>query len=112
VATDAGIITVSGVNTGTLAQVGSPYSPTLTVQGNTCPLNGARTIGILPDGKYLVAILNSEYDACIVTPGSTDTTQGAGVLVTIPIGSGNALGAPVGQLIQTVDPFNDQMITH
>jgi hypothetical protein len=47
-----------------------------------------------------------------VAIGTTNTTQGPGVLVTIPIGSGNALGAPVGQLIQVVAPSNDQMITH
>jgi hypothetical protein len=109
VSTDAGIITISGINTGTLAQVGSVYSPTLTVQGATCPLTGAQTIGILPDGKYLVAV---DKLSCAVAIGTTNTTQGPGVLVTIPIGSGNALGAPVGQLIQVVAPSNDQMITH
>jgi hypothetical protein len=115
VSTDAGIVTVSGINTGTLAQAGSVYSPTLTVQGNTCPLTYGTTIGILPDGKYLVTIANQDYGfgtTCQLLPGNTNTTQGTGVLVTIPIGTGDALGAPVGQLIQTVSPFNDQMITH
>jgi hypothetical protein len=110
VSTDAGIITVSGVATGNLAQVGSVYSPTLTVpgaSGGTCKLQAAASIGILPDGKYLVASVN-----CGLNPGTTTSTQGAGILVTIPIGAGGALGAPTGQLNQVVTPFNDQIIVH
>ena len=112
VSTDAGILTISGVNTGSLTQVGNAYAPTLTLPGGgTCALGSATSIGLLPDGKELVASLGAE-DTCVVTPGSTDSTQGSGILVTIPIGSGDALGAPVGQLNQVVTPFNDQLISH
>jgi hypothetical protein len=32
--------------------------------------------------------------------------------VTIPIGAGHVLGSPVGQLLQVVVPFNDQIVAH
>lgn len=113
VATNAGIITVSGVNTGTLAQVGAVYSPTLTIGSTTCSLGGG-TLGVTPDGKYLVVDQNIEYTSgCVFTaPDTTNTTQGTGVMVTIPIGAGGVLGAPVGQLNYVVSPFNDQMLVH
>jgi hypothetical protein len=112
VSTAAGIIVLSGVNTGTLAQVGAIYAPPIAITApaspvGTCPFGSAATIGVLPDGKYLIADIN-----CGLTPGTTNTTQGTGVLVTIPIGAGGALGTPVGQYDNVVTPFNDQMITH
>jgi hypothetical protein len=107
VSTDAGILTIGGVNTGVLTQVGGAYSPSLPVSGGSCPLAAASSIGVLPDGKYLIADVD-----CALTPGLTDSTQGTGVVVTIPIGAGGALGAPVGQLDNVVTPFNDQIIFH
>jgi hypothetical protein len=112
VSTNVGIFTFSGVNTGTLAQVGGVYSPTITIPSGTCTLAGATSMGVTPDGKYLIAIPNPAYSGCAVTAGSTDTTQGTGVLLTIPI-SGDTLGAaPVGQLNNVVTPYNDQIIVH
>jgi hypothetical protein len=108
VSTNVGIYTFSGVNTGTLTQVGSVYNPTLTVPGGTCnaavTFEGAATIGILPDGKYLIAVENCQL--------AFTGNQGPGVLYVAPIGSGGALGAPVAQYNYAFAPFNDQMITH
>ncbi len=108
VSTNVGIYTVSGVNTGTLTQVGSVYNPTLTVPGGTCnaadTFEGAATIGILPDGKYLVAVENCQL--------AFTGNQGPGVLFVAPIGSGGVLGAPVSQYNFAFAPYNDQMITH
>jgi len=109
--TNAGIYTFSGVDTGTLAQVGSVYSPTITVPGGTCTwattFEGSASLGILPDGKYLIADPNCELGFSGTAP-----QYGPGVLLTIPIGSNGALGAPVGQLNYVVSPFNDQIIVH
>jgi hypothetical protein len=116
VSTTAGIFTFGGVDTGTLAQIGTPYTPVLTVPasgGGTqpCALGSssgitAPSIGILPDGKYLVATVD-----CGLAPNGT-TQLGTGVLITIPIASNGSLGAPVGQLNYIVTPFNDQIIVH
>jgi hypothetical protein len=109
--TTAGIITVSGVNTGTLAQVGSVYAPTITVPGGTCTwattIEGSASIGITPDGKYLV--LDPD---CDLSFSGTSPQFGPGVLLTIPIGPGGVLGAPVGQLNYVVSPYNDQILVH
>jgi hypothetical protein len=108
--TNAGIYAFSGVDTGNLQQIGSVYSPTITVPGGTCTwsttVEGSSSLGILPDGKYLIADPNCELSF-------NGTTQpGPGVLLTIPIDSNGALGAPVGQLNYVVSPFNDQIIVH
>jgi hypothetical protein len=113
VSSDVGVITLSGVNTGTLAQVGTPYAPTVFAgAGMTEPFvfEGAPSLGVLPDGKYLVEVVDSDGD--VGPTGSTDSTQGDGILITVPIGAGHALGAPVGQLNQVVTTFNDQIIFH
>jgi hypothetical protein len=110
VSSDAGIITVSGVNTGTLAQSGSLYAPVVSTPGGPFTFEGASSIGVLPDGKYLIEVVDSDGD--VGATGSTDSTQGDGILITAPIGAGGALGAPVGQLNQVVVPFNDQIIVH
>jgi hypothetical protein len=108
--TNAGIYAFSGVDTGNLQQIGAVYSPTITVPSGTCTwattVEGSSSLGILPDGKYLIADPNCELSF-------NGTTQpGPGVLLTIPIGSNGALGAPVGQLNYVVSPFNDQIIVH
>jgi hypothetical protein len=109
--TEAGIVTLTGVATGNLKQSGSIYAPDLPVPAGTspspCPLEAATTISVLPDGKYLVADLD-----CQLSQGTTNTTQGYGVLVTIPIGPNGGLGAPVGQLDYVVDPFSDELVAH
>jgi hypothetical protein len=108
VSTDAGILTISGVKTGTLSQVGGAYAPVITVPGGNCTVEGATSIGVLPDGKYLVA----DVPCLLTAPNTNNTTQGTTVLVTIPIGAGGALGTPVGQLNNVVGPFNDQILFH
>jgi len=98
IGTDAGLVMVTGVNTGTLTQVGTPYSPTFTVNGTGVALAGIPTLGITLDGKYVVAI----------------TEQGnasGGTLLTIPIQAGG-FGAPVGQLNGVAVPSNDQILIH
>jgi len=110
VSTDQGIITVTGVNTGTLAQSGSAYAPVVTTAGGPFTFDGATSIGVLPDGKYLIEVVDS--DGSVGTTGTTDSTQGDGILITVPIGAGGTLGAPVGQLNQVVTTFNDQIIVH
>jgi hypothetical protein len=110
--TTAGIYTFSGVDTGNLAQVGSVYAPSIAVPGGgTCvwsdSLYGSASLGILPDGKYLVADLN-----CGLFPSGTAPQFGPGVLLTIPIASNGTLGASVGQLNYVVSPINDQIIVH
>jgi hypothetical protein len=110
--TNEGIYTFSGVDTGNLTQVGSVYSPTISVPGGgTCTwsttFEGSASLGILPDGKYLVADPN-----CQLNFTGTAPQYGPGVLLTIPIGSNGALGAPVGQLNYVVSPYNDQIIVH
>jgi hypothetical protein len=111
VSTDAGIITVSGVNTGNLAQVGTVYAPVITIPGGTLTLEGSPSIGVLPDGKYLVAVAPEDSLTALSSP--TDSNQGTSVVVTIPIGAGDVLGAtPAGQLNYVVSPFNDQIVFH
>jgi hypothetical protein len=108
--TNEGIYAFSGVDTGTLTQVGTVYSPTLTVPGGTCTwsttFEGSASIGITPDGKYLVADPNCElaFDGV--------TQLGPGVIITVPIGTNGALGNPVGQLNYVVSPYNDQIEVH
>ncbi len=107
---NAGIYTFSGVDTGTLTQVGSAYAPTVNIPGGTCSFStssfGSASIGILPDGKYLILDIN-----CGLSPNGT-TQHGPGVVLTVPIGPNGALGNPVGQLDYAVAPYNDQIIVH
>jgi hypothetical protein len=111
VSTDEGIVTVGGVNTGTLAQAGPIYAPAITgAAGASCPIYGSGepySLGVLPDGKYLVV----DYQ-CAQDRGTTFATQGGGILLTIPILAGGVLGAPVGQLNQVIAPLDDQILVH
>jgi hypothetical protein len=111
VSTDAGIITVTGVNTGNLAQSGTIYAPSVPTAGGSFLFTAASSLSVLPDGKYLVAVADSDGDVGAEST-TNDTQQGDGVLLTIPIGAGHALGAPAGQLNQVVAPFNDQIVSH
>jgi hypothetical protein len=108
--TDSGIVTIAGIDTGTLSQSGGIYAPVVPTAGGPFTFEGATSIGITPDGKYLVEIVDS--DGAVGATGSTDSTQGDGILITAPIGTGHALGAPAGQLNQVVTTFNDQLIVH
>ncbi len=107
VQTSAGIVTLSGVTSGSLAQVGSVYDPALTnlpPGASVCSLaHPMGTVGVTLDGKYVVALA-----AC--TGGAAN--PGTGVLLTIPIGAGGTLAAPAGQLNNVVTPDNDQLLVH
>jgi len=105
VATAAGLAVVGGVDTGTLAQVGSIFSPTFTTPAGSCTLTSPQTLGIMADNKFVVTIQN-----CGLTQSTTDI--GSGVLLTIPLSSAGALSAPVGQLNFVVTPANDQLLVH
>ena len=99
VGTDKGIVLFSGVDTGTLQQVGTaPYAPTFTgPSGGPLTMGGINTLGITLDGKYVV-----------VGDGSNHA------LLTIPIDATAASGfkAPVGVLNGVAIPYNDQMVIH
>jgi len=110
VSSTVGVITVTGVNTGALAQSGGLYAPVVSTVGGPFTFEGATSIGILPDGKYLIEVVDSDGD--VGPTGSTNSTQGDGILITVPLGAGHALGAPVGQLNQVVTTYNDQIIVH
>lgn len=95
IGTSAGLLMVSGVDTGTLAQVGSVYSPTYTLSDkSTATLQEVSTLGITLDGKY-VAVCDAESSA----------------LLTIPI-TGTGFGAPVGEIDPIAVPDNDQLLIH
>lgn len=92
IGTDAGLVLVTGIDTGTLSQVGTVFAPAIAANNGAAFAN-VTTIGITLDGKYVVA-------------GSS--TQN--VLLTIPFTS-SGFSAPVGQVTLNV-PDNDQMVLH
>ncbi len=106
VQTAGGIVTLAGVESGTLAQVGSDYDPAISglPNGVVCSLaNQYSTLAVTPDGKYLLAVA-----PCAGNP--TENGPGTGVLLTIPILRGGSLGAPVGQLDGVLSPTDDQLV--
>jgi hypothetical protein len=103
VAVAGGLVVVSGVDTGTLAQVGLVFSPTFSTPAGSCQLTTPATVGVTADGRFVVTIQN-----CGLTKSSTNV--GSGVLLTIPF-SGGTLSAPVGQLNFVVTPSDDQIVT-
>jgi hypothetical protein len=95
VGTDTGLLILTGVNTGTLTQVGTtPYQPSYTVSGSSVTLGLVKTLAITLDGKYVAAC-----------------DQSNGALVVIPI-VGNGFGAPVAIAGPIAVPDNDQMVIH
>ena len=105
VAVTGGLAVVGGVDTGTLAQVGTVFSPTFTVPGGgSCTLTSPNTLGRMADGKFVLAIQD-----CGLPQSATNI--GSGVMLTIPVSSAGALGTPVGQLNFVVTPSNDQLLT-
>jgi len=104
IAMPGGLVVLSGVSTGTLAQLGTVYSATFAIPNGNCKLASPKTLGVMADGKYVVTIQN-----CNLTRFGTNI--GSGVLLTIPFSAGT-LSAPVGQLNYVVTPINDQLLTH
>ena len=97
VGTNAGLVMVSGVATGTLTQVGTPFAPSFT-NGSSLTLGNVNTLGVTLDGKYVVI--------CAAQPSYSN-----GTLLVIPITSTGFL-APVGQLNGVAVPYNDQLLIH
>jgi len=109
---NSGLLLYSGVNTGTLTQVGSLYAPSYTVGCQTFETNlcagatgtvqfanggagfGVSNVAFTLDGKYLVALDGSNIS-----------------LVVIPV-SASGYGAPASALSNVVSPFNDQIVIH
>ena len=89
-----GVSMISGVNTGTLAEVGTVYSPSYTSNGSTVSLSEVSTLAITLDGKY-VAVCDEQNSALLV----------------IPITS-TGFGTPVGVITGIAVPSNDQMVVH
>ena len=102
VGTDAGLILLSGIDTGVLTQVGGVYSPSFTVAGTTgaqtFTLTDVSTLGITLDGKYVVAL----------TPQPSSNN---GTILLIPI-TATGFGAPVSQASGIAVPNNDQLLIH
>jgi hypothetical protein len=90
----SGLLLISGVDTGSLAIVGSVYAPTYTASSGSTTLQEVRTLGITLDGKYVV-VCDSSNSALLVIPVSS-----------------TGFGAPVGLLNDFAVPYNDQMLIH
>lgn len=99
IGTDAGIALVSGVDTGSLVQVGSIYAPSVNdANGTAGAFTRVSTLGITLDGKYVVAVGNV---------GSNYT----GTLLLIPF-SASGFATPKSQLNRVAYPYNDQILIH
>lgn len=89
-----GIVVVSGVDTGNLAEVGTVQTPSYSVGTSTVNLGLVYTLGITLDGKYVVA-------------GDYNNKS----LVIIPF-SATGIGTPITSLGGVAIPYNDQMLIH
>ena len=95
---NTGIVVVTGVRSGALAQVGGVFSPTFTVGTNSYNLINVRTLGVTLDGRFLAAF-------------TTRPTQNSGTMLLMRIGAGGALQV-VGQFDSIAVPVNDQVLMH
>lgn len=100
VGTNAGIAMFSGVDTGTLSQVGTLFAPTYAGASGSVTLGAVATLGVTLDGKYAVLC-----DSGLSTGSST------GSLLVVPI-TATGFSAPVGILNNIAVPSNDQMVLH
>jgi hypothetical protein len=64
---ESGLLLISGVDTGSLAIVGSVFAPTYPTGGSTGTLGTVETLGITLDGKYVVAC-DSHNSSLLVIP--------------------------------------------
>lgn len=91
----SGLLLFSGVDTGTLAQVGTAaYVPSYTLNSSSATLGTVTTLGITLDGKYVVA-------------GDQDNRA----IVVIPFDK-TGFGAPASVLGGVAIPDNDQLLIH
>lgn len=104
VGTDSGLALLSGVNTGSLAQVGSVFNPNYTIAANgtnstqTQNLGTVSTLAITLDGRYVVAC-------------ASNNTSNGGSLLVYPI-TASGFSTQVGQLDNIGIPGNDQILLH
>jgi hypothetical protein len=104
VALSGGLVVLKGIDSGTMAVAGGVYSPTFSTPAGRCSLISPHTLGVMPDGKFVVTIEECQLQR-------SNGTVGTGVLLTIPFSKGS-LGAPAGQLNYVVTPSDDQLLTH
>jgi hypothetical protein len=104
VGTQTGLYLFSGVNTGTLTQVGSLYAPTYTSAGQTVTMGWISTLGISLDGKYVLAGDLYNY-SLLVIPFSASGFAAAPAAV-----YGNPTGYTGAGYLAI--PYNDQLIVH
>ena len=91
----SGLLLFSGVDTGTLTQVGTAaYVPSYTLNSSSTTLGYVPTLGITLDGKYVVA-------------GDQDNSA----IVVIPFDA-TGFGAPASVLGNVAIPYNDQLLIH
>jgi hypothetical protein len=90
-----GMFLFSGVDTGTLTQVGTAYAPTYTLGNATVTLGRVPTLGITLDGQYVVV---------------GDQTNQA--LLVIPFTATGFADAPATVLGDVAIPDNDQLLIH
>jgi hypothetical protein len=96
VGTGSGLLMYSGVDTGTLVQVGTAaYAPTYSVGSYSVTLGNVPTLGITLDNKYVVA---------------ADGMNGE--IVVIPFTSAGFADAPASALGGVTIPYNDQLLIH
>jgi hypothetical protein len=93
VGTDAGLVMFTGVDTGNLVETGAPFAP-----APMTATSGVPTLGITPDGKYVVAL-------------SPAPSPQSGALLMMPINATD-FGAPVSTLTGVAIPSNDQILLH
>jgi hypothetical protein len=98
--TNAGLAMFTGVDTGTLTQVGTLFAPTYTGSFGNKALGLVTTLGITLDGNYVV-VCDDTNSALLVIPIIGANGTGA-----------TGLGSPVGILNGIAVPFNDQMVIH
>jgi fibronectin type 3 domain-containing protein len=91
---EKGLLLISGVDTGSLAVVGSLFAPAYAGTSGNVTLVEVRTLGITLDGKY-VAVCDYANSALLVIPVSS-----------------TGFGSPVGVLNDFAVPYNDQMLIH
>jgi hypothetical protein len=100
-----GIQVYGGFASGSLSRIGGVYSPPIVMQdGATYNVSGVASVGVTPDGKYVVATPTAIHPA-------DDTLMGS--LITIPIDANGNLGAIAGQyngIVPPTLPVDDIMI--
>jgi len=106
----SGLIVLSGISTGTLAQVGTNFNPTITdMDHHAVPLGAIGTLAITLDAKYVGAFrvnpAHAGYDFGLAQ------LYDRGEFFTVAIDSTGHLSIK-GQLNNVAIPLNDQAVAH